>query len=54
MMKILIWEKLLLNSLSRVYGLEDRGWKLPFKMQKSNSESLNYNYFKRMGFVVKR
>ena len=44
----------LLNSFAREYGLESRGWKLPFRMQKSNSESGNYDYFKRVEFIVKK
>ena len=44
----------LLNSFAREYGLESRDWKLPFRMQKSNSESGNYDYFKRVEFIVKK
>ena len=41
----------LLNCFADEYGLERHGWKLPFKMQKSNSESWN-DCFKRVEFAV--
>ena len=43
-----------LNSYARSFGLAERGWKLPFKMQVSNSETWNWDYFERIEFVVKR
>ena len=43
----------LLNCFACEYMLERNGWKLPFNMQKSNSESWNYDYIKRVEFVVK-
>ena len=44
----------LLNYFAREYGLERQGQKLPLKMQKSNSKSWNYDYFKRVEFVFKK
>ena len=43
----------LLKSMAEAYGLGSRGWKLPFVMQVSNSEHRNYDYFKRIEYVVK-
>ena len=44
----------LLNNFVETYGLNSTGWKLSFVMQVSNSEHWNYNYFKRVEFVVRR
>ena len=43
----------LLKSMAEACGLGSRGWKLPFVMQVSNSEHRNYDYFKRIEYVVK-
>ena len=43
----------LLNSLGDGYSLAQRGWKLPFKMQFSDPELWNCDYFKRIEFIVK-
>lgn len=42
----------ILNSYASSFGLAQRCWKLPFKMQVSDSETWNRNYFKRIEFVV--
>ena len=42
----------LLNSMAEAYGLGSRGWKLPLVMQEPNSEHQNYDYLKRVEFVV--
>ena len=54
-MKILICKKKLdiLNSYASSFGLAQRGWKLPFKMQVSNSETWNRDYFERIEFVLR-
>ena len=44
----------ILNSYASSFGLAERGWKLPFKTQVSNSETWNRDYFERIEFVVKR
>ena len=44
----------LLNSLGDSYGLAPRGWKLPFRMQVSDSQSWNGDYFKRIESIVNR
>ena len=44
----------LLNNFAEIYGLHTRGWKLLFVMQVSNSEHWNYDYFKRVEFIVRR
>ena len=41
----------LLNTFARTYGLNSQGWKLPFRMQVSNSEHRKYDYFKRIEFI---
>ena len=38
--------------MAEAYGLGSRGWKLPFVMQEPNSEHQNYDYLKRVEFVV--
>ena len=39
------------NDNSREFNLPSAGWKLPFKMQKSDAEGWNYDYFKRVETV---
>ena len=43
----------LLNTFAGEYGLKSHGRKLPFKIQKSNFESWNYDCYKRIEFIVK-
>ena len=44
----------LLNNFDETYGLHIRSWKLPFVLQVSNSEHWNYDFFKSVGFIVRR
>ena len=44
----------ILNSYASSFGLAQRGWQLPFKMQVSYSETWNRDYFERIEFVVRR
>ena len=44
----------LLNRLGDGHHLDERGWKLPFEMQVSDSESWNCDYCKRIKFIVKK
>lgn len=44
----------LLNRLGDGHYLDERGWKLPFEMQVSDSESWNCDYCKRIKFIVKK
>ena len=44
---------LLLNVFGCQQRLSRMGWKLLFKMQNSNSETWNYEFFKRIEFYVK-
>ena len=43
-----------LNSYASRFALAQRGWKLPFKMQVSDSETWNRDYFKRIEFFIRR
>ena len=40
--------------MAEAYRLGSRGWKLPFEMQKCNSEYWNRDYFKRIEFIVRK
>ena len=44
----------LLNEFAKYYGLDSQGWKIPFTMAVSDSEHWNYDYFKRIGFIVRK
>ena len=44
----------LLNSSALAYNLQQFGWKLPFRMRVSESETWNHDYFKRIKFVVNK
>ena len=44
----------LLNSFASSFGLDQRGWQLPFTMQTSDLETWSRNYYKRVEFVVRR
>ena len=44
----------LLDSMSEAYGCGFTRKELPFVMQVSNSEHWNYDYFKKVEFVVKK
>ena len=44
----------LLDKFAKTYGLNSRGWKLPFIMAVSDSEHWNYDYFKRIEFIVRK
>ena len=44
----------LLNSSALAYNLQQFGWKFPFRMRVSESETRNRDYFKRIKFVVNK
>ena len=44
----------MLNSLDNGYGLAQRSWKLPFRMQVSDCESWNHDFFTKIEFIVNR
>ena len=43
----------LLNSFASSFGLDQRGWQLPFTMQTSDLETWSRNCYKRVEFVVR-
>ena len=44
----------LLNKFAETYEFRQQGWKLPFLMQVSNSETWNNDYFKRIEFICRK
>ena len=44
----------LLKSLAVLYSLSQLGWKLPFRMKFSSSETRNRDYFKKIEFYVNK
>ena len=41
------------NEFAEFHELEQHGWKLPFRMQVSNSETWNNDYFKCIEFICR-
>ena len=43
-----------LNIIANKYELSKKRWKLPFRMEKYNTEKWNYDFTKKVEFVVKK